>query len=704
MIEDLFRSFMFFFDNIVYSIIPIIYRLFIYLSQIDIFSSDAGLGDLMGQIYALLGIFMLFKISFSILQYLIDPNAFSDSSKGFGKILKNALIAIILLVMVPFIFEFGAKIQYVVINSNILGNLILGSTITSSNSKNNPDITETNFIEMDASELLKNTSAEVEENAKDLQFLMYGAFFSLNTNVVPDCEGTPIFGSIEMAQNYNSGSDTGCLATLETEMAKVDAITSTNTDLASFFKYTGTKNKKGEDCKNGVCDDRDFVAFGNLLTWRIDNEYVINYLPVISTAAGIYIVFLLITFCIDIAVRAIKLAFLQMVAPISIVSYIDPKEDMKNSKLRNWINECLKTYVSLFIRLAVIFFVMRLVSIIASGVFSASGFVRKLDANEYTIWIYVFLVLGAFMFAKQVPKMIETLFGWKGSGELNLNPIKSIKDNALASATIAGVAGAGVGGALGALNAYNTRKSLGGGKARSVLSGAGGVFSGAFRGATNGIQGRQKGFGVRNAVGSIGSIGDSMRMRDKAGLGGQARATVSELSGAPYKADLFDDEIKARETVAGNIDKAKNRAESWVDKQENVKDLNRRLAAARQSGNINEEQRLEKEIKSTRDTMTKTYIEKGVYDAASKTYKKDDQIEAYLTAAQRGVEENKGIKGLNTILDENGNVSWKQAQDVKKSAEKANEVLKASDEYENAVHEKEIRQKSAGRRWTNKQN
>ena len=86
MIEDLFRSFMFFFDNIVYSIIPIIYRLFIYLSQIDIFSSDAGLGDLMGQIYALLGIFMLFKISFSILQYIIDPNAFSDNSKGFGKI------------------------------------------------------------------------------------------------------------------------------------------------------------------------------------------------------------------------------------------------------------------------------------------------------------------------------------------------------------------------------------------------------------------------------------------------------------------------------------------------------------------------------------------------------------------------------------------------------------------------------------------
>ena len=90
LIEDLFRSFMFFFDKIIYGFIPTVYQLLIHLSQIDIFSTDTGIGQLMSQIYALLGIFMLFKVSFSILQYLIDPNAFSDSSKGFGKILKNS--------------------------------------------------------------------------------------------------------------------------------------------------------------------------------------------------------------------------------------------------------------------------------------------------------------------------------------------------------------------------------------------------------------------------------------------------------------------------------------------------------------------------------------------------------------------------------------------------------------------------------------
>ena len=420
LITNAFRTLMFFFDNIVYGLIPTIYTLLVYLSQIDIFSTDTGIGELVSQIYTLLGIFMLFKISFSILQYLIDPNSFSDNSKGIGKILKNVIVAIILLVMVPFIFQFAAKLQYIVVNSNILGNLILGSTSAS--------VTETdiNLATIEPSEVLNQTSGAMNESAKDLQFLMFGAFFSVNTDVISSCENSPIFGSVEMAQS------TACLEELEGYFESETDISSNNVTLGSFFKYV----------EDGVVQDkRDFADFDKLLWWRVDNEYAIDYLPFISTAAGIYVIFLLITFCIDVAVRAIKLCFLQMVAPISIVSYIDPKESMGNSKLRNWINECLKTYVSLFIRLAIIFFVMRLISIIASGVFSDEGFVQKLNADEYTMWIYLFLVLGAFMFAKQVPKMIETLFGWKSTGELQLNPLKSITSNADASALVGGAAG-----------------------------------------------------------------------------------------------------------------------------------------------------------------------------------------------------------------------------------------------------------------------
>lgn len=408
-IQNLFRTVMFFLDNIIYSIIPIIYKLFIYLSEINLFTGD---GDdpfhaIVNRVYVLLGIFMLFKVSFSLIQYLIDPNSFSDKSKGFGKLVTNAIVTMVLLVAVPWIFTFAMDLQNKIVTSNAIGQLIFGN-----------DTGDTNG---------EITKEKVEEMATDVQFLMFGAFFSVNGDAIPECKDTPIFGTVDMAKNKN-----GCLDKLKAEFEN------TNNDMAShkavlqdFFKTSDDPTGK----------NRNFSKFDALLWWEINDTYAINYLPFISTAAGIYIVLLLITFSIDIALRAIKLCFLQMVAPIAIVSYIDPKESISNSKMRNWINESLKTYFSLFLRIAVLFLVMVLVSAISSSVLAEGGAVSgQINDNEYNIWIYLFLILGAFMFAKQVPQMIESIFGIKMSGEMSLNPFKSMKENILNTPLATGVA------------------------------------------------------------------------------------------------------------------------------------------------------------------------------------------------------------------------------------------------------------------------
>ena len=131
---DLARSLMFFLDNVVYGLIPIIYKLFIYLSEIDLFTGNTQITNLIKHIYVLLGIFMLFKISFSLFQYIVDPNSFRDSSKGMGKLITNVLVALVLLVSVPSIFSFAMEIQTVLVQSNAIGRLILGdASVTSSN-------------------------------------------------------------------------------------------------------------------------------------------------------------------------------------------------------------------------------------------------------------------------------------------------------------------------------------------------------------------------------------------------------------------------------------------------------------------------------------------------------------------------------------------------------------------------------------------
>lgn len=433
---NLLRTVMFFVDNIVYGLITVIYKLFIYLSEINLFSFDDStpLGALIGRIYVLLGIFMLFKVSFSLIQYIIDPNLFSDKSKGFGKLVTNALVTMVLLVSVPYIFTYAMEIQSKIVQSNVIGTLILGENagrVVNTDSKGN-----TTSINAD-------TAGEM---AEDVQFLLFGAFFSVNPDVIPACKKSPVFGTVAMANNQEKIDDKTCLETLKEEFESDDNdMKAAGVGLNDFFK-TG--------------DGRHFDHFDKLLWWQIDGQYAINYLPIISTAAGIYVVFLLISFCIDVAVRAIKLAFLQMIAPIAIVSYIDPKESISNSKLRNWTKECVSTYFSLFLRIATIFLVMVLISTIASSIFAdegeISGQINNIEAG-YNMWIYVFLVIGAFVFAKKVPQMIETIFGIKGTGDLSLNPFKN--------------AGMGIGGAMLAGGAA----FAGAGAANAIAAGAQGM-------------------------------------------------------------------------------------------------------------------------------------------------------------------------------------------------------------------------------------
>ena len=89
-----------------------------------------------------------------------------------------------------------------------------------------------------------------------------------------------------------------------------------------------------------------------------------EYKYIFSTVVGVVVILLLITFCMDIAVRSIKLAFLQLVAPIPIISYVDPKSG-KDGMFKKWYEMCFKTYISLFIRLIALYFAVYIISRVA---------------------------------------------------------------------------------------------------------------------------------------------------------------------------------------------------------------------------------------------------------------------------------------------------------------------------------------------------
>ena len=93
-------------DRTIYTWIPSVYELIVKLAGYEVFSPEQ-INGLSRRVYALIGIFMLFKLSFSMISYIVNPDDFSDKSKGFGGLIKNVIISLVLIVAVPYIFAEG---------------------------------------------------------------------------------------------------------------------------------------------------------------------------------------------------------------------------------------------------------------------------------------------------------------------------------------------------------------------------------------------------------------------------------------------------------------------------------------------------------------------------------------------------------------------------------------------------------------------
>lgn len=665
-LQNLFRTLMFCIDNIIYGLIPQIYRLFIYLSEINLFSDnpDSPINKLVSHIYVLLGIFMLFKVSFSLLQYIVDPNAFRDSSKGMGKLITNVLVALVLLVSVPSIFSLAMDIQSEIVQSNAIGQLILG---TDTGSGNYP-------VSADGS----ISDEGVQQMAKDLQFMLYGAFYSVNQDVMESgrilegCSGSSgVLGSMDMATEK-------CLNALQNNLPNDAA--SNGVSLYSFFKHV--------DENGNVVDEREFGHLDKLLWWKDDGDYVINYLPIISAAAGIYVIFLLIGFCVDIAVRAIKLCFLQMIAPIAIVSYVDPKESISNGKLNSWIKECASTYFSLFLRLATIFLVMFLISMIASTLLSGGEYISGLpEDNSYNIWIYLFLVIGAFMFAKQVPNIIESIFGIKFSGELHLNPFK----NAGAAGILGGVAGFGAGAVASGIAAGKTSLDSGENKLTAFRRTLGGAASGGLRGGVSGAFAGGKGV-FNKAFNVAGDISRNTALKANTKFPYRVGAYVRNAVGAQSLRETLDQKAGIYEGIEKAGGDIEARARDQLSKKDDVwKIIQGRRAWNEQQfamGKIDDatyKQNLNDYFKAEQFRIEKYVNNNG--DMGTAALSGDDELVIQKETLARSVKESKlkdGVYGNIYNTTNAADIKWEDIDSSKKKAHLKAYEIKNSDKYEDA--------------------
>ena len=349
-LNDGIRGIFGFIDWALFSLLGWVYKIFFEVSTSELFSKEM-ITDFFTRIQLIIGVFMIFKLSVSILQYIVNPDKMSDpkSPSNLSNVFVRILTALIMLTMI------------VPLN-------------------------------------IRNATSEFETQINN-NGILFGTLYSLQSSLLKQ----NTLGKLVLGKNSTvSAASTGA------EQSKNLA------GIADQFTTTIAKAfvDKKDNCSNSGYDGFDI---NGLFMDHLNDEckgnsgtYAYTYYPLLGSVVAVAFIFVLVGYSIDIAIRAIKLAIIRLVSPIPIISYIDPNQE-KSGAFGNWLKALISTYLDLFIRLAIIYFVIFLVEDIRQhGIYTSStGFVDG-------VLVFIVIALGLFFFAKQAPQFIKDLFGIKG--------------------------------------------------------------------------------------------------------------------------------------------------------------------------------------------------------------------------------------------------------------------------------------------------
>ena len=351
-------------DAIVYSFIDWIYQIILMLANGDILGNTNLVDELINRLYLIIGVIILFLVAYSLLRSMVNPDEILKGKESPIKIIQNVIISVVLIAVIPYIFTFAMDFQNSLLKQNTIGRLILGE----GNSEN-------------------ASSNTVDDGGFNIAINVFQAFFQPNTNA-GYCTG-----NTSIDQNYPDCEEL------------TDKVGDTGLDYYSWWQEK-------------IINNKNLFALSEANTLVAQNK--ISYTFIISTIAGAFVVFVLVSYCIDIAIRLVKLAVFQLIAPLPILARIIPKEDTKKI-FSNWLKATISTYVEVFIRLGILFFAVFIIDLVVSNfntIFDTMGNLE--NVNPILVLIaQALVILGIILFVKQLPQIIKDITGLDG-GKYNV--------------------------------------------------------------------------------------------------------------------------------------------------------------------------------------------------------------------------------------------------------------------------------------------
>jgi len=426
-IEEGLISLLMLIDAKIYGLFSELYSLYLELAMARIFDVTS-FDSVIKNVYVLFGVVALFIVAFSLLQAMINPDDAAKGTKTVKDILKRLILCVGATCLVPFAFDFLYDFQYSILSYQVIPKTMIG---VSSNANVEVDGSyttssgETGELKVDAT-VSDFAKAGLQAYGNQMAFYVLNGFLYANDT---NGDGTPDDVIVE-ADDY-FGTETGigfgvAGCALGVIVTGVLAITGVGIPAAAT-----TAAGTAAICAGGVV--AGVVVNGVLVelnasefSWNYVSQYMIqyygefdwitpfsqavvegsmSYTPIISTIAGVILLYMLFSFCLDLGIRAAKLVFYQIIAPISFLLSILPKN---KDLMANWFKLVISTWLEVFVRIICVCGAALLISNLNFTELSSFGLIGR-----------AVIVLGVVAFAKQAPKLFSEVTGIK-SGNLKL--------------------------------------------------------------------------------------------------------------------------------------------------------------------------------------------------------------------------------------------------------------------------------------------
>lgn len=561
-------------NTMIYKLISFLYQLFESLSRAKLLDEES-FAKIATKVGLVLGMIMLFRVIINFIQMLIDPDKINDKQIGATAIIKKILIVIVMFGISPFFFNTLSYVQNLVLSEKIIYKLFLP---------------------------VEDVNIDTNNFGNVLAARTFGTFYTVN----------------EVLVSSTSSTTEDCVSYRNLLLMNI-AKTGNDYDVGTYC-LTAYDSVQMQDTSN---------SGSNVYSTTYD-AFVMDYNYLLQLAVGVAIVYLLFMYVIKVGVRVIQLTVLQIISPAAIIGYLSPKSDNFFTK---WWKIYFSTYIDVFIRTGIIFFVVYLSSILLDTVDSGTNvFWDSVNpANQTTKYtIVVVMILALLTFAKRAPELLKELIPASAS---KLGFGISMKDVVGLQKGIGMVAGAGTASAIGLIG------GVAGGKGFSRVTGA---FSGVLGGA---IRGGHAGFSSKGVVKSVSTARSN-----------QAKANIARAqriaSGATFDERVSDatrgffgiqsvyEKLNAELTMSSEI-------QATLEKDDIIQHIQEvrqsYIQAQAQSGNVVDPNVLAKFDQAKKDAL------KQMYEAA---YKTDSKKAANISV---NIQDNNGrsIMQLNETFDSN---------------------------------------------------